>query len=123
VRLEGDWEAWIEFFLEGVVSTAQNAVETAQRLVALFKHDSERVQAMGRVANTALRVFHALCEHPLLTLSQAQQRTGLSFPATAKGMKVLTDLGIAREITGHKRNRIFAYDRYLNILSEGTEPL
>ncbi len=123
VRLEGDWEAWIEFFLEGVVSTAQSAVETARRLVTLFERDQNRIQDVGRAASTALRVFHALCEHPLLTLSQAHQRTGLSFPAVARGMQVLAELGIAREITGRRRNRIFAYDHYLNILSEGTEPL
>lgn len=123
VRMEGDWEAWLDFFLEGVLDTGQNAVETAQRLVALFKEDAQKVQGAGRAANTALRVFHALCERPLLTLNQACKRVGLTFPAVAKGMEALVKLGIAREITGQKRNRIFAYDRYLSILNEGTEPL
>jgi len=123
VRIEGDWEAWLDFFLEGIVHTAQNAVQTAQRLVALFKEDTQKVQRAGRVANTALRVFNALCERPILTLKEARRRTGFSFPSVAKGMEALLKLNIAREITGRKRDRIFAYDRYLAILTEGTEPL
>lgn len=123
VRMEGYWEAWLDFFLEGVAYTGQNAVETAQRLVALFKEDAQKVERAGRTANTALRMFNALCERPLLTLNEACKRVGLTFPAVAKGMEALVKLGIAREITGQKRNRIFAYKRYLDILNEGTEPL
>jgi len=123
VRAEGDWEAWLEFFLEGVLHTAQNAVETAQRLVALFKADIEKIQASGRTGNSALRVFNILCQRPLLSLTEASKRTGLSFPAVTKGVGTLAKLGIAREITGRRRNRIFAYDRYLSILNEGTQPL
>jgi len=123
VRAEGDWEAWLEFFLEGVLHTAQNAVETAQRLVALFKADIEKIQASGRTGNSALRVFNILCQRPLLSLTEASKRTGLSFPAVTKGVVTLAKLGIAREITGRRRNRIFAYDRYLSILNEGTQPL
>jgi Fic family protein len=123
VRWEGDWEAWLDFFLEGIVHTGQNAVQTAQGLVALFKEDTQKVQTAGRVANTALRVFNALCERPILTLNEACRRTGLSFPSAANGMEALAKLSIAREITGRKRDRIFAYDRYLAILNEGTEPL
>ena len=123
VRREGDWEAWVDFFLEGVEQTAAGAVDTARRLVALFDEDRGRVQAMGRIAATTLRVFGALCQRPLVTLNHVRERTGLSFPSAAKGMNALVDLGIARELTGQRRNRIFAYDRYLSILSEGTEPL
>ncbi len=123
VRLEGDWEAWLDFFLEGVEQTAQNAVETAQRLVHLFKEDRRKVQEGVQRAGTALRVFDALCDRPIITLKEVVRRTGFTFVTAAKGMAILEDLGIAREITGKKRNRIFAYDRYLAILSEGTEPL
>lgn len=123
VRTEGDWETWLDFFLEGIEETAQNAVQTAQRLVAVFQEDEGRIQDQGRVASTALRVFNALREKPLTSLNEVCNRTGLSFPASSKGMDVLVNLGVAREITGQRRNRIFAYDRYLAILSEGTEPL
>jgi Fic family protein len=123
VRSTGDWEAWLDFFLEGVAATATSAVDTAQRLVALFKEDTARLQVAGRGATTMLRILHSLHERPVLTLNEVSRRTGLSFPTSAKGMASLMDLGLVRELTGYRRNRVFAYDRYLAILGEGTEPL
>ena len=61
--------------------------------------------------------------HPILSLTYAGERAQLSFRAVSTAMRVLSDLGIVREITGQRRNRLFAYDEYLSILSEGTEPL
>ncbi len=122
VRRTGDWEAWLRFFLEGVHTTAAGAVETAQRLQALFAADHDRIRQRGRMAGSALRVHQALRQRPIITLSDACRRTELSFPAAASGMKVLTDLGVAKEITGKRRNRAFAYERYVSILSEVTEP-
>jgi len=123
VRAEGDWEAWLDFFLEGVRTTADNAVHTARRLVAVFQEDADRVQAAGRAGASALRVLEALRDRPVLSLREASRRTNLSFPATARGMETLIALGIAREVTGRRRNRLFLYDGYLAILQEGTEPL
>lgn len=123
VRSAGDWEAWIDFFLEGVAMTAASAVDTAQRLVALVKDDTARVQTLGRGAQTTLRVLQALHERPVITLNEVAKRTGLSFPTCAKGMSALIGRGLVRELTGYRRNRVFAYDRYLAIRGEGTEPL
>lgn len=123
VRAEGDWEAWLDFFLEGVQTTAAGAVATAQRLVELFNADAVRIQGSGRAAGSALRVHAALQERPVISLKEICRRTGLSFPAAATGMNVLLKLGVARELTGKRRNRVFAYDRYLRVLNEGTEPL
>ncbi len=123
VRSAGEWEAWVDFFLEGVRQTAASAVETARRLVTLFQADGRRVQSAGRGASTALRVFHSFRQRPLLTVKAVCDRTGLSFPAAAKGIRTLERLGIVREITGRRRNRVFAYGKYLAILNEGTEGL
>ncbi|MCK4272631.1 Fic family protein, partial [bacterium] len=123
VRTEGDWEAWLDFFLRGVDDTASNAVRTAQRLVQLFKGDTARVQSVGRGASSALRVFNALCERPITTLNDVCRVTGLSFPTATKSIDRLVKLEIVKELTGGRRNRVFAYDRYLAILNEGTEPL
>jgi Fic family protein len=123
VRSDGDWEAWLRFFLEGVRQTADSAVTAARRLVALFGEDRVRVQAKGRLAGSALRVHEALQARPVTTLTAIRARTGLSFPAVAAGMGVLAQLGVARELTGRKRDRVFAYDQYLAVLQEGTEPL
>ena len=123
VRLEGEWEAWVDFFLEGVEHVASGAVDTARRLVGLFDEDRRRVQVLGRIAATTLRVFGVLCQRPLVTLNHVRDGSGISFPSAAKGMDALMHLGIVRELTGQRRNRVFAYDRYLSILNAGTEPL
>ena len=123
VRAEGDWEAWLDFFLEGVEITAVSAVDTAHRLLALFRDDAARVQTLGRAAANALRVFDALRDRPLATLNDLTERTGASYPTVARAVEALENLGIVREITGRKRERVFAYMRYLDILNEGTEPL
>jgi len=123
VRAEGDWEAWLDFFLEGVAGTAGSAVDTAHRLLALFRDDAARVQELGRAAANALRVFDALRERPLANLNALTERTGASYPTVARAVESLENLGIAREITGRKRERVFAYTRYLEILGEGAEPL
>ncbi len=122
VRREGDWEAWLDFFLEGVRVTADGAVATARRLAGMFQDDRRRIEPMGRRAGSALRVHEALKARPLLTLTFLAESTGLSFPAAASAMDLLVELGIARELTGKRRNRLFAYDRYLATLNEGTEP-
>ena len=101
--------------------TGDGAVTTARRLVALFGEDRVRIWTLGRRAGSALRVHDALKARPLARLQDVARRAELSFPAAAAGMALLTGLGIAREITGRKRNRVFAYDRYLALLSEGTE--
>lgn len=121
VREQGDWEAWLAFFLEGVVQTADGAVETAKRLMALFDADRGRIQQAGRRASSALRVHEALKARPVHRLQDIARSTGLSFPTAAAGMQVLVDLQIAREVTGKRRNRVFAYDSYLGELNEGTE--
>jgi Fic family protein len=123
VRRDGDWEAWLVFFLEGVRQTAEGAVDTARLLTGLFSDDRERIRPRGRVAGSALRVHDALKARPVTSMQELSARTSLSLPAVTAGLDVLIDLGIARELTGKKRNRVFAYDRYLAILNEGTEPL
>ena len=121
VRQNGDWEAWLSFFLEGVTQTAEGAVQTAQRLLSLFQEDQARLQQTGRAAGSALRVHQVLQERPIASLQELANRTELSFPAVTAGMQTLEKLGVARELTGKKRNRLFGYDQYLAILGEGTE--
>ncbi|OPZ46745.1 MAG: Adenosine monophosphate-protein transferase SoFic [Actinobacteria bacterium ADurb.BinA094] len=119
-RLEGDWEAWLGFFLQGAAETADEAVANARDLGRLFGQDRGRIQALGRRAGSALRVHDSLKERPLVSLAEVVARSGLSFPAVSKAMDELVAMGIARELTGKKRNRVFAYDRYLATLAAGT---
>lgn len=122
VRRNGDWEAWLDFFLEGVRQVAEGAVATAEGLSRMFQEHQLRIQEMGRRAGSAIRVHEALKARPILSLTTISRTTGLSFPAVSSAMDLLVELGIARELTGKRRNRLFAYDMYLSTLSEGTEP-
>lgn len=122
VRSTGDWEGWLAFFLEGVRQTAEGAVSTAQRLAEIFKSDRTKIEPSGRRVGSALRVHEALKARPILSMPQVCRDTRLSFPAATSAMTLLTDLGITRELTGKRRNRLFVYDRYLAVLNEGTEP-
>jgi Fic family protein len=121
VRHDGDWEAWLSFFLEGVKQVAEGAVATAERLGAMFRSDRARIEGAGRRAGSALRVHEALKVRPIQSMSTAREAAVLSFPAASSAMDLLVELGIARELTGKRRNRLFVYDQYLNVLSEGTE--
>ena len=123
VRRTGDWEAWLAFFLKGVRETAEGAVATSTRLTDLFKTNAARIEELGRRAGSALRVHQALTSHPVRSLSQVCDHSGLTPPTASSAMKSLVELGIAREITGRRRGRLFAYAGYLSILNEGTEPV
>lgn len=122
VRSRGDWEAWLVFFLEGVRETADGAVSTARRLEETFARDHDRIVSQGRRAGSALRVHEALKAQLLSTVQALSQSTGLSFPTVSSAIGLLVELGITREITGKRRGRVFCYQEYLSILSEGTEP-
>ncbi|TQE98279.1 MAG: Fic family protein [Spiribacter salinus] len=122
-RHEGDWEAWIDFFLQGVHATATGAVDTANRLVALFEEDAAKIHGLGRSAPNTLRVFHALRLRPLASINDLVHRTGVTYPTVSRAVESLERLEIVREITGRGRDRIFAYNRYIAILNEGAEPL
>ena len=122
VRRDGDWEAWLEFFASGVAEAAQGAVDTAGRLSELFAFDRSRIESVtGRRAGSALRVHEALKARPLRSIADLATTTGLSFPAAAAAVDALVGLGVAREFTGRRRDRLFVYDRYVAILGEGTE--
>lgn len=123
VRHDGNWEAWVDFFLEGVEQTARSAVQTARRLVDLFEADTRRVQQTGRSAANSMRVLSALRQRPALRLKNLCEHHGMTFPTATKAIQSLCTLGIARELTGQRRNRVFVYDAYLAILSEGGQPL
>ncbi len=123
IRIEGDWESWVRFFMEAVQDTARQAVASARTLSEMIRRDRQTVQSLGRISGSAYRIFDLLAERPVLSVSAVCKRSGLVPNTAAKVMHTLEDAGLVREITGQKRNRLFCYDRYLKVLSEGTEPL
>jgi Fic family protein len=123
VRSHGDWEAWVDFFLEGILETAKGAVETANNLSALFQKDRELVLGTGLAGRASLRAaFEALRARPILNLAELAKASSLSFPTASKALEKLAALGIARELTGQRRNRLFAYSAYLSLLTPEEQP-
>ncbi|MCC8489254.1 Fic family protein [Xanthomonas citri] len=123
VRLNGDWEGWLGFFLDGVAETAQQAVDAAQRLLALLARDRARIAALGkRVGNVGL-VFEQFARRVVLAVPQVAPHLSLSVPTIRAAVRTLQELKIVNKLTGQQRHRIFAYQAYLDILSEGAQPL
>ncbi len=123
VRTDGDWEAWIHFFLTGVKETAEQAASAARRIIALVGGHQKQIAQLGRPSASALQVFQHLQRNPILTIPVAAKKIGISAPTLAKSLEHLRRLGIVDESTGKQRHRLFVYREYLDILSEGTEPL
>ncbi len=121
VRLDGDWESWLDFFAEAVTVTAGQAVDTVQRLDVMGRKDRERIQTLRRAAGSALRLHHELLRRPVATARMLEKQTGLSHVTVNKTIDHLVEMGLVKEITGHRRNRVFSYPAYLAILNEGTE--
>lgn len=121
VRLTGDWEAWLDFFAEAVIVTAGQAVETARQFIALSNLDRERIRGLGRAAASTLQIHRALLEHPIATSGSLVEKTGLTPATVNKSLAHLEQLGIVKELTARKRNRLFSYAAYIEIMNSGTE--
>lgn len=121
VRVNGEWEKWLKFFLKGVVETANSAIQTAKSLVEIFEKDRQKIQAIGLSAGSALRVHHALQQFPISRLNKLAQMTKLSYPTVKHAVEKLVELKLVSEVTGLKRGKLYCYDQYLNILNEGTQ--
>jgi Fic family protein len=120
VRTTGDWEAWLDFFAEAVIVTAGQAVETARRLIDLSTEDRSRIAELGRAASSAVRVHRALMEHPITSSGRLVQKTNLSPATVNKTLVHLENIGIVKELTAKKRNRLFSYAGYVEIMNQGT---
>jgi len=123
VRTEGDWESWLHFFLMGVFETANQAVHSSRMILELFQNDQMRIETVGRSLGTTLRIYKLLQSMPLITISRASQETTISVPTVTAALARLEELGIVREITNKRRDKLYSYERYIQLLNEGTEPI
>jgi len=119
--LTGDWEAWLDFFADAVIYTAAQAVEMTQQLLETADEDKERINGLGRATDSALLVQRALMERPVANAGWLVKKTGITPATVNNGLKNLERLGIVTELTGGRRNRLFCYRKYLEIMNRGTE--
>ncbi len=121
VRQTGDWESWLDFFADAVIYTATQAVETAQQLMRLSAEDGQRINGLKRISGSAHLIHKAMLERPMASPNWIQEKTQLS-PATVNAcLRELERIGIVKEVTGQKRNRLYSYVEYIRIMNEGTE--
>jgi len=122
VRTEGDWEAWLLFFVDAISATANQAVATAQALNQLLAQDKLRLAALGRLSGSATQILDALFAHPIANIGALVTATGLTPATIGKALDALQmELGIVHELTGQKRNRVYAYRAYIDILNQETQ--
>ena len=118
VRNDGDWEGWTSFFLECVREAAQDGVVVAQKLFALIGSDHQRVLDHRGVTIPAIRLFDRLPDHPIVTLPTAIELLKTTKPTASKAINALVAAGVLHETTGKQRDRVYAYHRYLRVLTD-----
>ncbi len=121
IREQGNWEGWLQFFLRGVTETANEATETAGRIVDLREADRLRIQE-NDLGTNALRLLDFLFQRPVINVNAVKDRLGVSFPTANKLVGQLESLGIIKELTGGQRRRAFRYTPYLNLFADSQPP-
>ena len=119
VRDNGDWEGWLQFFMECVCEAADDAVAAAQRILALLNEDRRRAIGHASATVNSTRLFEMLPTHPVMTLSKAMTLLDTTKPTASKAIDALQQAGVLRETTGKQRDRVYAYERYLSVLQRG----
>jgi Fic family protein len=121
VRVDGDWEGWLDFFLDGVATIADEAVASARELFALVAADRTRVLAHEGISIATLRLFELLPRHPVVTVASAMKLVESTKPTAGRAIELLVTAGVLAETTGRKRDRSFVYRGYLDRLRLGTD--
>lgn len=116
-RITGDWEGWLLFFADAVAESANQAVETAKKLIDLRSRHKGIAGEIGRLSGSVLQVLDALFEHPIVNINTLVNDTSLTPATVGKVLDKLQLLGLVRELTGQKRNRVYLYSEYIEILT------
>ncbi len=122
VRDGGAWEAWLVFFLQGVVEVAGEAAETARRVLQLREQHRAAITAqLGRAAGNGHKVLESLFDRPIVSVNDVKAMTGTTFAAANGLVSRLVDLGLLSEMTGYARNRRFRYAPYIALFNDGEQ--
>ena len=121
VRVDGDWEGWLDFFLDGVGTIADEAVASARDLFALVAADRAHVLAHEGMSVVALRLFELLPRHPVVTVASVMKLVETTKPTAGRAIELLVAAGVLVETTGKRRDRSFVYRGYLDRLRVGTD--
>ena len=120
MRLKGNYEQWIKFFLEAVYESAKDAVETIDKLTTLHDNYRLKIEGLGRRAKNVMRVFEYLESNPIIEIQKTARELDIAFNTISSIVKDLISIGVLEQTSTQSRNRTFAYKEYLEILKEGT---
>jgi Fic family protein len=120
VREDGAWEVWLEFFLDAIIATAKEASESTDKIIKIFSEDKAKIETLGRPRVSAMKVYEYLQEKGKCRIPKLAVALDMSQPTAAASLDHLEKLDIIKEVTGSKRDRMFEYTRYLDVLREGT---
>jgi Fic family protein len=121
VRTRSAWSEWLMFFLDAVEVTSHEALALAHRLRGLVDADRRRVHRHGAVSLQSVLLFEELPKHPMVSVTLATRLLGVSKPAAIRAIESLVAVGLLKETTGKKRDRLFSYEAYLGALRAGTD--
>lgn len=119
VRERGEWEAWLAFFLRGVIEVAGEAADTARRIQLLREQNRTAItERLGRAAGNGHRVLESLFDRPIVTVADVRALTGTTYAAANVLVARLAELGLLVEMTGYARNRRFRYEAYVRLFTD-----
>lgn len=120
IRDDGAWEVWLEFFLNAIISTANEAIDSTTKIIKLFEKDKAKIETIGRARISAMQVYEYLQKKAICRIPVISKALKISQPTATAALEHLVKLGIVSETTGKQRDRLFEYKGYLDILREGT---
>ena len=121
VRIKGEFEEWIKFFIEGICEISEDAISSIQKIIKLKRIDMEKIRNIpkGNISSLLL-VYDYLLKHPFLETEDIRLLSDLSKPTVNKLLETLTELEILELVEEKKRYKQYVYKKYVDILSEGT---
>ena len=123
VRRTGNYEQWIKFFLQAFVESAEDAISTIDKLKALHEKSFAILLTAipKRQLENAGKLFTYLEANPIVDITKTAQQLGLAYNTTSRLISAFVKLGLLRQTNTKNKNRVYAYEEYLEILRKGTE--
>jgi len=120
VRRSGNYEQWIAFFLEAVSAAAKDSLATVEKLSELHDRNSGKLPITTRTNDNVRRVFDYIEQYPIIDIKRTAAALEVSYNTASAAVGKLVHVGILKETTNAARNRVFAYEEYLEILRKDT---
>ncbi|MEK6734050.1 MAG: Fic family protein [Pseudomonadota bacterium] len=121
-RESGTWETWLEFFLIGVYKSSKQAIQAAEAINDLFTKDLEKISRLGRARFSCEQTLEYMKRLPQVTVPLLAKELKMAAPTARSALNHLRSIGVLEEVSGKKRDKVYIYRKYLDILEDGAEP-